>query len=410
MILVEKEIVGLQNMKDEKFMDKINDSLSVIVPIYNAESTLQACLDSILNQSYRDFELILVDDGSTDNSPALCDVYAQSDSRIKVIHIKNSGTFQARKLGVKKAAGEILTFSDADDWLEEDAFEIAMQLFHTYDPDILAYAYDCGEGKVEKHLYKEGLYGKGDIRKQIIPGMMYDAASGKRRLNPSLCCKLIKKKLFIRVAESIQDRITLGEDALITYPAVCLAENIFICNKVLYHYRVHGFSCTRTYPTERITEVKAFQHHMVRLFDEMGILIQTKYQIENYVRSFLAMMVRNWYGIEISPILFAFPYHLISKGARVMIYGAGNVGKSYVNELKLTGYAKIVGWVDRKYDCIKEYHNVNITAPEQIKEKEFDVLLVAVEDEAVSQEVMVNLDAMGIPKDKIIWTKPLCVI
>ena len=391
-------------------MNRTSYNLSVIIPVYNAESTLQSCLESILNQSYGNFEVILVDDGSTDSSSELCDAYMQIDSRVTVIHIKNSGIFQARKLGAEKAKGDILTFSDADDWMEKNTFETAILLFGKFDPDILAYTYDCGEGKVEKHLYKEGLYHEEEIRNEIIPGMMYDSACGGRRLNPSLCCKLIKKKLFTSVARSVKDRITLGDDALVTYPAVCLAQSIYICNKVLYHYQVNENSCTHIYPLERVTEIKAFQDNMIRLFDEIDMLVQMRYQIENYVRSFLAVMVRKWYGIELSPSLFSFPYDHISRGAKIMIYGAGNVGRSYVNELKLTGYAKLVGWIDKKYDLIKEYHNVKVTAPEQISEKEFDVLLIAIADEAVSKDIMVSLVDMGISEDKIVWSKPLCII
>lgn len=387
-------------------MSKTNCSLSIIVPVYNAEVTLSICIDSILSQSYEDFELILVDDGSTDNSPVLCDEYAQRDSRVKVFHIENSGIFQARKYGAKKASGKILTFSDADDWLEKDAFETAMQLFCRNDPDILAYAYACGEEKVEKHLYKEGLYCKEEIRNQIVPGMMYDSACGGRRLNPSLCCKLIRKKLYTKVAEPVDDRITLGEDALVTYPAVCLAESIFICNKPLYHYSVNPSSCTHNYPLERIAEIRAFQHHMTCIFDELGMLVPMSYQIENYVRSFLVVMVRNWFGIELSPVLFGFPYEIIPKGAKLLIYGAGNVGKSYVNELKHTCYARIAGWADKDYDHIKEYHGESVISPEQIKEKEFDILLIAVRDEKRAKMIEKDLLGLGISEKKITWIEP----
>ena len=389
-------------------MNKINYSLSVVVPVYNAESTLRICLESILNQSYKEFELILVDDGSTDTSPALCDAYAQKDSRVKVFHIKNIGIFQARKLGVEKSSGKLVTFSDADDWLEENTFEIAIQKFRKYNPDILAYTYVCG--RVEKHLYEEGLYYKDEIRNQIIPGMMYDSDYGQRRLNPSLCCKLIKKDLYTKVTESVKDRITLGEDALVTYPAVCLAESIFLCNEVLYHYNDNNFSCTHIYPLERITELKAFHSNMMRLFDEMDVLPQIEYQVESYVRIFLASMVGYWYGIGLSPIFYRFPYNLIKNGSKILIYGAGNIGKSYINELKMTGYAEIVGWADKKYDRIKEYHGVSIIAPEQIKEIQFNVLLIAVGDITVVKEIMEDLISMRIPEYKIIWTRPKCVI
>lgn len=389
-------------------MDKY--SLSVIIPIYNAETTLKQCLDSVLNQTYKEFEVILVDDGSVDKSPVLCDEYAQRDKRVTVMHIENAGPFQARKRGAKRASGEILTFADSDDMLEKNAFEASLQIFREQKPDILAYTYDYGKGTIEKNVYEEGIYCEGEIKKEIIPGMMFDAALGARRLNPSLCCKLIKRKLFLQVTESVKDRITFGEDALVTYPAVGRAKRIFISNQVFYHYNNNELSCTHTFPLERITEVKAFQDHIMRLFNEIGMLDRVKYQIENYVRSFFSMMIRSWYGIELSSVVYAFPYSSVLKDAEIFIYGAGIVGKSYINALKITNYGHIAGWADRNCDKLREYNNVNIMAPERIKQETFDVLLIAVWDEEAAKEIRDSLLKLGIPKEKILWKKPICIL
>lgn len=391
-------------------MVKRGCNLSVIVPVYNAESTIRDCLESILNQTYHNFELILVDDGSTDKSSSICDEYARKNDRVSVIHIDNSGPFQARKLGAEKAKGEILTFSDADDWLEINTFETVMQIFSECNPDIFAYAYTAGDSIVEKHLYDEKLYCRDEIRDNIIPGMMHDSAIGGRRLNPSLCCKFIKKKLYSQVTESVKDKITLGEDALVTYPAVCMADSIFICNKVLYHYRNNNLSCTHTFPLERILEVKALQNNMVRLFDEMGILDKVEFQIESYIRLFFEMMAKSWYGLELSPITFNFPYQYIAKGSEVFIYGAGSVGKSYINGLKISNYASIAGWADINYEKYKTYNNVNIIAPEVIRERTFDILLIAVWDEKTAYDIKLNLTDMGIPENKVFWIKPIRLI
>ena len=103
---------------------------SVIVPVYNVEKYLKECVDSILKQTFTDFELILVDDGSTDNSPALCDEFAKNDSRVKVIHNKNGGASVARNTGMKAAQGRYLINIDSDDYfLSDDVFEIEMILF-----------------------------------------------------------------------------------------------------------------------------------------------------------------------------------------------------------------------------------------------------------------------------------------
>ena len=96
-------------------------TVSIIVPVYNAEKTLERCVDSILNQTYQDFELLLVDDGSPDGSGALCDAYARQDSRVRVFHQENAGVSAARNLALDHAAGEYLQFLDSDDWITPDA-------------------------------------------------------------------------------------------------------------------------------------------------------------------------------------------------------------------------------------------------------------------------------------------------
>lgn len=391
-------------------MNKQSYKLSIVIPVYNMQTTFKCCIESILSQTYQDFELVLVDDGSTDASGALCDAYARKDSRITTIHTKNMGTYQARKLGAGMTKGEILAFSDADDWFEKNAFETVMRTFCEYDPDMLAFSYNNANGIVERHLYDEELYDRERIISQVIPGMMYDVAFGKRRLNPSLCCKLLKKELFMKAVESVSDRITLGEDALVTYPTVCMANSIFICNKVLYHYSSNESSCTHTYPLERIEEIKAFRNNIINLFDGLGVLTKMKWQVENYVRSFLAVLIRNWYGMELSPVMFSFPYNLIYKGSKVLVYGAGNVGKSYINSLVFTNFAQIVGWADKNYNYIEKYNGIDIIAPEQIKKYKFDVLIIAVCDEKISKEIARDLEDMGIAKEKIIWIKPVRII
>ena len=388
-------------------MSKGKKRLSIIIPVYNAENKIEKCINSILNQSYKNFELILVDDGSTDRSAAICGEYASKDNRITAIRMENSGTFQARKIGAQKAQGEILTFSDADDWLESNAFETAMHIFDENDPDIFTYAYFVGDF-IEKHLYEEKLYCQNEVRKLIAPGMMFDSAIGRRRLDPSLCCKYIKRELFLKVTESVMDRITLGEDALVTYPAFCMAQSVFISNKAFYHYEVNSSSCTRTFPLERMIEIRAFQTNITRLFDEMNMCTEMQEQIGHYVRTFLDMFVRNWFGIGISaPARYGFPYESIPQGANIIIYGAGKVGKSYVSELTRSKYATIVGWADKKSKEINAYNNVKVIEPQAIKEKEFDIILIAVLNEEAVSDIKTYLVELGVPEKKIVWIKPI---
>ena len=114
--------------------------LSIIIPVYRTQDTLPRCLDSILRQSFTDYEVILVDDGSDDGCPQLCDEYARKDARIRVIHKENGGLSDARNAGIYEAKGEYITFIDSDDTIAEDTLSLVIEKIITYpETDILEY-------------------------------------------------------------------------------------------------------------------------------------------------------------------------------------------------------------------------------------------------------------------------------
>ena len=115
--------------------------ISVIVPVYNVEPYIRRCLDSLTVQTYQDLEIILVDDGSTDQSGEICDEYAESDNRIRVIHQTNQGIVSARQAGIRCATGEYATNVDSDDWIEEGAYDFMAQKLQEYHPDMLVLGY-----------------------------------------------------------------------------------------------------------------------------------------------------------------------------------------------------------------------------------------------------------------------------
>ena len=119
---------------------------SIIVPVYNVEKYINKCIDSVLAQTFTDFELILVDDGSPDGCSAVCDDYAEKDSRIKVIHKQNEGLINARKSGLAIADGKYIGFVDGDDWIESDTYENFAEMIKKYEPDIVLsdFYYDYG--------------------------------------------------------------------------------------------------------------------------------------------------------------------------------------------------------------------------------------------------------------------------
>lgn len=124
-------------------MKKIDESplISIIIPVYNVAPFLSQCIQSVLDQTYTHLEVIIVDDGSTDESPAICDKFAKLDTRIKVIHKKNGGQSDARNAGLDIASGDLIGFVDSDDWIENDMYETLYNLLSKYQADISACAH-----------------------------------------------------------------------------------------------------------------------------------------------------------------------------------------------------------------------------------------------------------------------------
>ena len=221
-------------------------AISVIVPIYNVENYLSCCIDSILNQTFKDFELILVDDGSTDKSSLICDDYANQDSRIIVIHKINSGQGLARNDGLKIAKGEYVTFVDSDDYIELNALEILYKSIKNDDLDLLRY---CSNRFVTEGVFsyvedstEVSIYDNDQIVRKIRAWLFgYNPKQKENRIftGGSVCMELIRLSLIHHNNISFQsERIFYSEDYLFTYSCLGYAHKIGYMYTTLYHYRI----------------------------------------------------------------------------------------------------------------------------------------------------------------------------
>lgn len=199
---------------------------SIIIPIYNAETTIKHCIDSILKQEYRDFELLLVNDGSTDNSKNICDEYAQKDSRIKVFHKPNGGVSSTRNLGIKNAIGEWITFIDADDYIEEDYFCPIPQ--DDYSLIITNWKPTLADNYIE-YLIPSEITNK----KQII-----EFINNNLQLDIIRCpwAKFFKKSIIIDNNILFDERFKIGEDTLFVMTYLYYCKKILIKDGGAYRY------------------------------------------------------------------------------------------------------------------------------------------------------------------------------
>ncbi len=230
---------------------------SVIVPIYNVEKYLSRCIESVLMQTFTDFELILVDDGSPDNCPAICDEYARKDARVKVIHKENGGLVSARQAGIKVAVGDYVFPVDGDDAICPDALESAYKIISETDADMVSFSYkrcvDGVVGEIVDDLVEEGLYNKADMEERIYPKLLSD--KNMKNLFYFLWGKAIKRELATKHQLNVNPAISLGEDLSCAVPCYLDANTVYMSKKAIYLYTIRGDSLTTNFKTSQITQI-----------------------------------------------------------------------------------------------------------------------------------------------------------
>ncbi|MCH5303734.1 MAG: glycosyltransferase [Ruminococcus sp.] len=225
---------------------------SVIVPIYNVEKFLPTCIESVLSQSFKDFELILVNDGSTDNSLSICEKYAEKDSRIKVINKKNEGLFLARKSGLKEANGEYVVHIDGDDSCEPELLSYLDKNINEQKPDLIIYNYnliDENNNFIEVNispLGKENRLFNGDEKKDILKTMFENY-----KVN-NIWIKCGKREFYNAEETDEYDYVVMGEDVIYSMPLLKNTERIFFTPEPLYNYRVNRSGVSRRIHTKYI--------------------------------------------------------------------------------------------------------------------------------------------------------------
>lgn len=211
--------------------------LSVIVAVYNAEQSLDRCIQSILRQSLSDMEIILVDDGSKDSSPEICDYYQKRDLRVHVIHQKNAGSVNARKAGLYAAKGEYVSYVDADDWIENTMYQYMLEEGDGADIIISGYTTETNNSTMRKHhIIQSGIY-SGDRLHEFYAKLLFTGKFYESGIAPALWNKIFHRKLLLKIQPKVPDIIRMGEDAAITYPFLLSASKIVVLNELAgYHY------------------------------------------------------------------------------------------------------------------------------------------------------------------------------
>ena len=218
---------------------------SVIVPVYKAEKYLRQCVDSILTQTFSDFELILVDDGSPDSCPTICDEYAMKDKRVVVIHKENGGSTSSRKSGLNVSKGKYIVAVDSDDFIDQSMLKTISEVLQEKDYDIVCFEYNTFPYTNRRLTsnYRIGGYDKEQIENEIYHTLI--TGENGNRFPPSIWGKAFKREIVFPILNDLPDKIVIGEDSCVSYVSVYLANSIYILNDKLYYYRIENQSLTR---------------------------------------------------------------------------------------------------------------------------------------------------------------------
>lgn len=244
--------------------------ISIIVPVYNAEKYIRKCVDSLTNQTYKNLEILLIDDGSTDGSGKLCDELRKEDDRIKVIHKENGGLISAWKRGVKESSGEYLNFIDSDDWVDLNMIEEMAQQLTGNEKEIISSDYvierENGNRQCVWQQLSPGIYDREAIEEKVIPNLL---GKESRYVTMSRCMKLIARKLIEDNCKYCNPAVVMGEDVTIMLPALIDCSRLVIMDhKAYYHYFLVTASMAHKYDEHLYEKIQLLKQTMLQIIND----------------------------------------------------------------------------------------------------------------------------------------------
>lgn len=379
----------------------MNELISIIVPIYRVENYLKQCLNSIINQTYKELEIILVDDGSDDNCPQICDEYARKDKRIKVIHQENRGQDSARKAAMAIATGKYIGYVDGDDWIEPDMFEELMRIMIDNEVSIIESGVIDSWINHEDRRYSnlpEGKYVGDDFDNIIAPYTIYSGSFFKHGIQPYLVTKLFNKACIEKYQLMEEPSRNIADDVMCVFPCILNTRSIYISHKCFYHYRVRENSSKRIIRKDIAEVINRCYKNWLSRFDLTYTNDQVIKQI-NYFIMYLLIAKAIYVFDDQHSNFYLTPYGSIDKNSKIVLYGAGTVGIHLHEYIKNNCHGKLVYWADKKYRDL----DLDVNSPVGIKNQEYDYVIISILSENAVRNAKQDLLELGIPQNKIRW-------
>jgi len=279
--------------------------INVIIPIYNTAQYLEACIKSVLKQTYQDFRIILVDDESPDEAPHMCDEWVKRDNRIQVIHKKNEGLGLTRNAGLSVVNGEYVCFLDSDDTLDDDTFEGCVKVLDKEKADACFFGRKTGKADgsftINSNIPEKLVFIGDEVRKEYATtylGTMPNC-EGTRYIQASACCAMYRLSIIqennIRF---LSERRYLSEDTFFNLDFCKYANKIVIIPKNYYNYTYNSESLTKKYNPNRFNQLKNFYRQLLKykedFSDSYDVEVRVPYQLYVYLRHTVEYEVKSY--------------------------------------------------------------------------------------------------------------------
>lgn len=363
--------------------------LSILVPIYNVEQYLRRGIDSLINQTYRNIEIILVNDGSTDGSGLICDEYMEKDERICVIHKANGGIVSALNAGIEIVTGDYTIGFDPDDWIEKDAYEMVVERIEECHADVISFGmikdYPSFSESYPNFL-EEGLYTKEEFwrlfRKAVCENRFFIQPMDMSRVN-----KAIKTELFRKHQLNVNQKLKKNVDDALILPVLMDMSGIYVDSRCWYHYCVRKSSIL--WETTKGDEDRfiLLSNHMLDAYGKYGSDVLG-------IETFLLYKIVHHMMLDIPEKLLeeqkCLIYPEIKRDSRIVIYGKGVFANRLIRRMKEFGFSIIIDNVDS--DDFFRLQNVGY----------YDYVVIAVFNARIIESVLDLLDRQHVEKNKIL--------
>ena len=374
--------------------------VSVIVPIYMIDRFLGHCIESIIGQSFPNLEIILVDDGSRDRCPEICDLYAKKDDRITVIHKPNGGLVSARKAGLAASHGKYVTYVDGDDWIGHGHIGSLLSAAEITDADMVCAGFTrnlFSKTASSTNSYPSGLY-EGEELTKLRRSMLSYGEFYRPGIFTYVWNKLFRREILLEAQNNVDERISIGEDGAVTYPAFLKCRRVAVTESVAYHYRQREDSMLKQsapYSVEA-EKLRCLYEYMIRWSETTPPELGIRSQVIDYV---LSMAI-----IRSGGRLPHIDYSTLDQtyySKKVVLYSAGTFGQQVRIRFRETNICELVAWVD---DYYREYRRVclDVDPVETVAELDYDYILIASINTVKAEMIARRLLDMGVSRKKIL--------